>query len=385
MDKSTHISQLLKQVLDGSATADVLAELQLYLREDEEGAYTAQINAVLNDLPDHLPAANQGELNHVVEAVLAVEKQPVKVKRMRFYWPAAAAVLLLAATGTFFLLRPAKPLTELAQQTVVNDALPGSSKATLTLDDGAVITLDSAGNQVLVKGAVNIRQQGGKLSYDVQDGAATVGYNTLRTPRGGQFQLTLPDGTGVWLNAASSIRFPTVFNGNERKVEVTGEAYFEVAKNAAMPFRVKVDELNTVEVLGTSFNINAYEDEQSIKTTLVFGAVRVWNGQQSAILKPGEQAQAANGIRTTNSVNVNKVVAWKNGVFDFSHAELKEVMRQLSRWYDIEVEYQGTAPTTEFWGKMGRNLSLLQVLKGLEGAGVKFRIENNGKKLVVLP
>ncbi|MCK7557600.1 FecR domain-containing protein [Chitinophaga sedimenti] len=247
--------------------------------------------------------------------------------------------------------------------------------------DGQVVTLDSTGARDLSRNGTVVRQQGGRLLYG---NASAVSYNTLQTPRGGQFQLQLPDGTEVWLNAASSIRFPTAFPGKERLVEVTGEVYMEVARNADQPFRVKVNEQVNVQVLGTRFNINAYSDEKNIQTTLVQGAVKVKSGDTGTILQPGQQAQVSDNIRVVPA-DVDQVMAWKNGLFNFHNMELKEVMRQLSRWYDIDIEYRGTIAPREFWGKMGRNLTLSEVLKGLEGAGINFKIEENGKKLVVLP
>ncbi|MBO9150781.1 FecR family protein [Chitinophaga sp. GCM10012297] len=309
-------------------------------------------------------------------------RRPAKTYRLYRWAAAAAAILLIAAAA--YLLRPKSPDQQTVAQTVT-DVAPGGSKAVLVLADGSTVTLDSAGNQVIRQGSTAIRQQAGQLRYEAADDASEISYNTLKTPRGGQFRITLPDGTGVWLNAESSLRFPTAFRGKERLVEVSGEAYFEVAKDAALPFRVNVANRATIEVLGTNFNVNAYEDESEIAATLLSGAVKVGTGGRSALLKPGQQARVNTGVSVMNGVDIEKVMAWKNGVFNFKDAKLKEVMKQLSRWYDIEVEYRGNVPDTEFWGKMGRNLTLLQVLNGLEATGIHFKLEDNGKKLVVLP
>ncbi|MGN6510071.1 MAG: FecR family protein [Chitinophaga sp.] len=324
---------------------------------------------------------NGYENKTVWEKTLAYRK-PAKTRRL-YRWAAAAAIVVIAAAGAYLLL-PERHVQPTVAQTVT-DVAPGGSKAVLILADGSQVTLDSAGNQVIQQGSTAIRQQAGQLRYDAADDASAGSYNTLKTPRGGQFRITLPDGTGVWLNAESSIRFPTAFRGKERLVEVSGEAYFEVAKNAAMPFRVNVADRAAVEVLGTDFNINAYEDEEGIQATLLKGAVKVRKDAHSAVLKPGQQARVTTGISVVDGVDIEKVMAWKNGVFNFKDAKLKEVMKQLSRWYDIEVEYRGDVPNTEFWGKMGRNLTLLQVLNGLEASGIHFKLEDNGKKLVVLP
>jgi transmembrane sensor len=220
-----------------------------------------------------------------------------------------------------------------------------------------------------------------------------VAYNAISTPKGRQFQLVLPDGTKVWLNAASSLKYPTRFNGKERRVEITGEAYFEVAKNINMPFIATIPPQPgglggaSVKVLGTHFNINAYANEPSLKTTLLEGSVQVTAGKNGMNLKPGQQAAISNEtnhtIQLINGVDVEKVMAWKNGVFNFNEATLQEVMHQLERWYDIEVQYEPGVPQLEFVGKMGRDLSLNNVLRGLELSKVHFRLE--GRKLTVMP
>ncbi|SEM92061.1 FecR family protein [Chitinophaga rupis] len=303
-------------------------------------------------------------------------------------WYAAAAILLLVFSAITY-----RWLQHSPQQAVVapmvNDVGPGSSKALLTLANGATVTLDSAGKQVIQQGTTVIRQQNGQLQYHVQGAAALVGYsmNTLATPRGGQYQLVLPDGSKVWLNAASSLRYPTVFSDTGRLVELTGEAYFEVqslsrSDNKKVPFRVKVNNM-VVEVLGTHFNIMAYSDEQAIRTTLLEGSVRVSQNSSGQVLRPGEQAvvAAGNEIKVLHSVNVQEAVAWKNGVFQFNRAGLPVVMRQLSRWYDVEVVYEGKIPDQEFLGKMQRELNLSEVLSILEKSGVRFRME--GRKIIV--
>lgn len=293
------------------------------------------------------------------------------------WWMAAAAVIVLAVAGVYLLQQPAP-----VQQTVSvqkADVQPGSSKAVLTLADGTTVPLDSTGNQVIRPGIV---QQGGQLQYD--EANATVSYNLLTTPRGGQFRLTLPDGTRVWLNAASSLRYPTAFRGTERSVEVTGEAYFEVVHNAAKPFRVAANKA-VIEVLGTRFNVNAYENESSLNTTLLEGAVKVSAGQRSAVLKPGEQAQvnASGHISVMADVNLDEVTGWKNELFYFRDADIRTVMRHLERWYDVEVEYMGEIPVRRFQGEIQRNLPLSDVLEGLKTTGIRFTID--GRKIIVKP
>lgn len=293
-------------------------------------------------------------------------------------WMAAAVVLVLAIAGAHLLLRrsPVPPPVAFQQQ----DVLPGSSKAMLTLADGTEVPLDSAGSQVIAPGII---RQGGQLQYGATN--SVTSYNTLTTPRGGQFRLTLPDGTKVWLNAASSLRYPTAFSGRERKVEVTGEAYFEVTRNVSSPFRVTAGAGTMVEVLGTKFNINAYSNEHSINTTLLEGAVRVSAGGRSATLKPGEQVQVlpSGEISVVGDINLDATVAWKNELFNFRDADIHTVMRQLERWYDVEVEFAAGIPERRFQGEIQRNLPLSDVLEGLKNTGIRFSIE--GRKIVVRP
>jgi ferric-dicitrate binding protein FerR (iron transport regulator) len=267
-----------------------------------------------------------------------------------------------------------------------NDVSPGGNKAILTLADGSTIVLDEAQNGELAQqGNSKIIKLDGKLSYDpVNKNPKEVVYNTISTPNGGQYQLELADGSLVWLNATSSIRFPTTFIGKERRIEITGEGYFEIAKNREMPFIVAVNGAE-VQVLGTHFNINAYNDEDNVRTTLLEGSVKFVSGDNSNILKPGQQFQLAkNGaFNVANDVNVDEVVAWKNGLFAFENATIEKVMRQFSRWYDVEIEYRGKTDDL-FIAEMRRNIKLSDALKALELTGkVKFDIE--GKKIIVMP
>jgi ferric-dicitrate binding protein FerR (iron transport regulator) len=277
---------------------------------------------------------------------------------------------------------------------VSNDVQPGGNKAILTLADGHTIDLDSSANGVLAsQGNTFVAKLDGQLAYNkaASEAPATPTYNLLTTPRAGQFTLILPDGSHVWLNNASSLRYPVWFTGNTREVELTGEAYFEVAKDAAHPFRVHIHNSlagadgGTIEVLGTSFNIMAYSDETAERATLVDGSIRYSHGNNSALLKPAEQSvlDARGDLKTVHHVNVDEITAWKNGYFHFDHSSLESTMRQLARWYDITVEYQGTIPPQEFMGKIQRNMSLSTVLKGLEGENIHFKLV--GKKVMVTP
>lgn len=304
---------------------------------------------------------------------------------------AAAAILLLVTAGGVWLLISKKDVQHpvaAVNNVPVKDIAPGSNKAVLTLADGSTIVLDEAQNGALSQqgGTKVIKLNSGQLAYQPVNGksSATVTYNTITTPIGGQYQVMLPDGSKVWLNAASSLRFPTAFTGNERRVDITGEAYFEVEKQAGKPFLVSVKGME-VQVLGTSFNVNAYDDEATVKTTLLEGAVMITKDEMKKRLSPGQQAQMnmQGSIQVINKTDLEEAVAWKNGYFQFENADIRSVMRQLERWYNIKVVYKGTIPDRSFGGGIQRNLPLSGVLKILEKNHVKFTVEGN--TIVVTP
>jgi hypothetical protein len=316
------------------------------------------------------------------------------------WWGWAAAVFLLLIGGTYFLIlsktQKQSVVTSVSHHPLPQDVPPGRQGAILTLSDGRQVLLDSLGNGIVAnQNGTQVILKNGQLVYDpAGKSTGEIVYNTMSTPKGRQYQLRLPDGTQVWLNSESSITYPALFVGNERKVEITGEVYFEVARLSAggrgkreelIPFKVKINDRTEVEVLGTHFNINAYRDEPLVKTTLLEGSVKVTNGTDNALLEPGQQAQlgASKKIRIIKGADIEKVMAWKNGLFNFEGADLEEVMRQLSRWYDIDVVYEKGIPDIEFVGEVSKNVSLSGLLKGLQGTGVHFRIE--GRRLVVLP
>jgi transmembrane sensor len=305
-------------------------------------------------------------------------------------------IVILASAAIFLLNKKDKDIPAASgNKSLANDVAPGGNKAVLTLANGSRITLDSVANgELAVQGKAKvIKLANGRLLYSESNGdSATMMYNTMSTPRGGQYQLQLPDGTQVWLNAASSITYPVAFTGNERKVTITGEAYFEVAHNPDKPFHVQVNSMD-VEVLGTHFNINAYADEEMIKTTLLEGSVKLSsliplstvNRQLSSTLKPGQQAQYKNAdaIQIIDHANIDQAIAWKNGLFNFYQSDLQAVMRQLSRWYDVEIKYEGDIQPRRFWGKIQRDLNLSEVLEILKETQVHFKLE--GKTIIVTP
>jgi len=305
-------------------------------------------------------------------------------------WTAVAAAIVLLSTGAWWWVAHNRaPNVQIA----IHDVSPGINGAILTLADGKQIVLDSTnngfsatdGHAKIVKGSKDqlTYKADGSTGTSAAATSAELAYNTISTPRGRKIGVVLADGTKVWLNAASSIKFPTVFSGSQRLVEIRGEAYFEVAANVKQPFIVKkMGSDYEVQVLGTAFNINAYDDEDDIKTTLLTGAVRVKN----KILKPGQQAVAGkdqDDITVVANVNTSEVMSWKNGVFNFDRADIYTVMRQIARWYDVDVEYKGKI-TRHFGGTISQDVNVSQVFKMLELTGaVKFTIE--GRKITVMP
>ena len=315
----------------------------------------------------------------------------LKIEHKKKWWRIVAAACVLAFISlTIFWLQPSENKV-IAKKTVPqkqldNDVKPGGQKALLTLADGTQIVLDSASSGLLAQqgNAQIIKLPNGEIAYN-SNGKADVGllYNTMSTPAGGIYQLILPDGSKVWLNSSSSIRYPTEFTGKERRVEISGEAYFEVAKNAAKPFIVKVNNLAEVKVLGTHFNVNAYSDEAEVKTTLLEGAVNISQGNKSSTLSPGQQAQINQSgfIKRVDNVDLDEAVAWKNGNFLFNSATLPAVLRQAARWYDLDVVYEGKVPTDKFSGQIPRWVNLSSLLKWMQWSDVHFKLE--GKKIII--
>ncbi len=303
----------------------------------------------------------------------------------------AVAAVLIMAVGIYWwsgVREKSKMAINNTPSTPVTDLPPGGNKAILTLGDGSSIVLDSAGDGNLAsQGNTEITKSGeGELVYKSNNKAANaVVYNTVTTPKGGQYHIVLPDGSKVWLNAASSLKFPTAFVGKERRVEISGEVYFEVAHNAKMPFIVKSGETE-VAVLGTHFNVMAYPDEKVMKTTLLEGSVKVSRAGKFAMLAPGQQARltgSSENIRVLDNVDTDKEMAWKTGYFQFEDDNLESIMRQVSRWYDVDIAYEGNASREHFTGRLPRNANVSKVLKILSLSGVKFRIE--GKSIIVTP
>lgn len=393
MDQPTRFEYLIDRLRSASATEPELRELLSLINQASQISaddVNQTLQRIWNDLPPDSRQLNEQESNQILNQIL----NPVKenrtsasiVKKISFRKIAAAAAILvcICTAGWFYGFKKTKeetPASVIAKYDQPPQILPGTNKAELILEDGSSVSLDSAGNgNIASQGNMNIKSVNGHIFYTpANDNAVsqTIAHNILRTPKGGFYQLTLSDGTKLWLNAASSLRYPVTFSNTERVVELNGEGYFEVAKDERRPFKVLVKGIN-IEVLGTHFNVMAYDNESAIKTTLLEGSVKLRGLGDDAILSPGQQAkQMDNGrMEIINGVNLEEVVAWKNGYFHFERAGLEVLMRQIERWYDVEVIYDGPVQQRAFGGKISRSSNIKDVLKILALSKVSFRIEN---------
>lgn len=402
------LRDLFARFLTRSCTEEDIRQLMEYAARDEYQAVWSEMleqSGLEQSDNSGLNAQHSAVIDKVytdiLKAINPPRIRPVSVFYRNRFRVAAAVLIFLFGTGAYFWSRNSiKPTVSPVVKTSGNVVLPGKDGAILTLADGSVIVLDSLDNGVVaMQGNKQVMLKNGELSYPDEgktapgSGIAGVLYNTMTTPRGRQFEITLPDGTHVWLNAASSIRFPTTFTGGAREVEIAGEAYFEVAHNPKQPFRVYCAEnLNgagregLIEVLGTHFNVNAYSDEAIICATLLEGKVKVLKGQDQVILQPNEQAQFSrqpNGrVEVKTNVDIARVMAWQKGMFEFNQADLPTIMRQISRWYNVDVDYRGATSQTKFGGGISKKLPLSDVLRMLESNGVKFKWEGNVLKVL---
>ncbi|PSL45337.1 FecR family protein [Chitinophaga niastensis] len=390
-----YYQQLLQRWQQRRCSPQEAIELMDYLRQD------AANRTLLNEMQQAfrqvtpvttLESGEPGDrvrkelLKHIqASPVIHINQRGKNIGKFRL---AAAVAILGISIPVGYLFMANHQHKKLAATTVKTpvktDVAPGKNKAVLTLANGQQIVLDSAAMQQLAQqGNSSVINKGGQLVYVKTNGeTATPLYNTLTTAPGETYPLVLADGSKIWLNAASSIRFPAAFAGNERKIELKGEAYFEIAHDAHKPFRIQVNNM-TVEVLGTHFNINSYADEATINTTLLEGAVKINSDKGSIQLAPGEQSQVSpNGnLKRVSGINTEEIVAWKEGYFQFESTDLTAVLRQFSHWYDVEIVYEGHIKPRKFFGMISRNSTLLNVLKMLNANDILFRIE--GKKLIV--
>lgn len=377
-------------------TPDEKYELSGLIQNANNQVVSDLLNEEWEKTSDNISVLSSSEAEIVLQQIIG-EKLP-EIKRIYLFeqtwFRIAAAVLFMMGLFVIYQLSAIqnKKESELVHNEIIKqDIAPGGSRAILTLADGKTIILDSAQNGLLSsQGNVQVvKLEDGKLAYKqsaIINQQSAIQFNTIVTPRGGQYQLTLADGSLVWLNAASSITFPTSFSGNHREVKITGEAYFEVAHNSQMPFRIKAKDVE-VQVLGTHFNINAYEDETIERITLKEGSVKIEKNGISKLLKPGQQAQIkTNGnssIRELDKEEMDEIVAWRDGKFKFGiNTDISTIMNQIARWYNVDVEYQGKV-NQKFWGSISKDVNLSQVLRILEATGgVKFQV--NGSKILVI-
>ncbi|MBS1607140.1 MAG: FecR domain-containing protein [Bacteroidetes bacterium] len=416
-----HIGRLFDRYYNKTATAE---ERQEFLSWLDRSASDEEVAALMRDAWENLGTGESLFGEEKGRAMLAAifDERPSETVQTMMEGPApvrrigtglgigavaAAVAAVVAAIWLFYPSKIRKAQPDISIPLAKKDIAPGGNKALLVLSDGSSIVLDSARNGVIGhQGAAVINKtSSGALAYEAlatganpaaaakaagaADPAAATGgpaYNRITTPRGGQYEVTLADGSKVWLNAASSLRFPSSFTGDRREVELTGEAYFEIAKNTAAPFVVKVGDDTRVQVLGTQFDVMAYDDEQVLRTTLLEGAVKVAHRGASSLLRPGQQARfaaASSAIDVVEEGDMEEAVAWKNGLFEFNRADIHTIMRQIARWYDVDVRYEGKPPAREFVGKVSRNANVSEVLRILELSHIHFRIE--GKTIVVVP
>jgi len=372
MDEKQHYKLLVQRYVENKCTAE---ELEVFFHLLNSG----KLKEYLAD-----------DMDVYAEALGNTSSEIPQSRRIRWgRYAAAAAIIVFIAAGILMMFtRNEVKKSEITNITPTDIKAPATNRAMIKLSNGQVVYLDSAVNgQLAMQGEVNIMKlDDGKIVYN--GSASEIVYNTLTNPRGSKvIDMTLADGSRVWLNAGSSVTYPVAFAGGERNVSVAGEAYFEVTSNKKMPFRVQVNNM-TVEVLGTHFNINSYSDEPSIQTTLLEGSVKISTGSeetQTMILRPGQQAHVkpGSGIRLVENADLEQVMAWKNGLFQFRKADIQTVMRQLSCWYDVEVMYEGKIPDDKFGGNLPRDSNISVILKALEQAQVHFRIE--GRKIIVMP
>jgi ferric-dicitrate binding protein FerR (iron transport regulator) len=385
--ESTRLSYLLQRFNARTASQDELAELAGLLNNPEAEKTLQQY---WERVPEQDQFFGEATSQQLLSTILEQRHKPASIRplRRRVTWLAAAAILFLLIVGAW-LYRPTSAERQDLPKVLATTSsviVPGSNKAVLVLGDGTKILLDSARNgHLAAEGNATVTKTDGQVSYLNQQQAAAgqaLSYNTLFTPKGGQYQVVLSDGTKVWMNAASSLRYPATFSGKDRVVTLTGEAYFEVAKDLSKPFKVVLNGME-VQVLGTHFNVMAYQNEAAIKTTLLEGAVNINSDKQVVRLAPGQQAQRSAGglVRVVQDIDMEETMAWKNGYFQFNHDGLDVVMQQIERWYDVQVSFEGKMPERKFGGKISRSSNISDVLKVLELSKVAFRIE--GKKIIV--
>lgn len=379
MEQLEHLRKLYKKYIDDQLSDPERVELYTFFEHAGDEVLGELIDTYLNQTHS-IP--NLDHLDHRTDRVFSRIRAEIRPPRKQLRWLPYAAAAIVGVLGiAWFLLTDTPQTTPDSRKAATADILPGGNRAILTLANGKTIALSEAEAGIIIHDDqvtyTDRSKQIARLSPDA------VGYMVLATPNGGTYQVTLPDGSEVWLNAASELIYPLRFSGTERVVTISGEAYFSVAKNAQNPFKV-ISKQQEIQVLGTAFNVSAYADEPETKTTLVQGGVQIRNVQSGAInrLLPNEQSVVHASSTEIQQVDAEPYIAWKNGYFYFKHTPFEEVMRQLARWYDVEVIYRGEVPQETFSGKMGRELTLNAALKLLNVSAVQVEI-TDGNKLIV--
>jgi transmembrane sensor len=396
------LQRLLHQYFNNTISEADCLELLEHLNKTSSDEVTEVIDQELSML-DEGPAFKGAQAQDVFNRIktdprfindhdIAEDDQPETIKFYQQRWLQIAAMLLVFCTaGILIFTKQHKPVVTNVQIVKTKPAVivPGTNKATLTMANGKVILLEGVANGLLDKSDASIvrKTEKGKITYtNISNITADneIAYNTLSTPKGGEYQLVLPDGTKVWLNAASSISFPVAFTGNRRHVKLTGEAYFEVAKNKQKPFYVSINKVE-VRVLGTHFNISAYNDDNEITTTLLEGAVQVTKNNSQSLLKPGQQAVIGNASDNimVSAADVDDAIAWKNGYFTFNDDDITGIMKKVSRWYDVDIIYKGGTGNQKFGGTFYRSKSITELLHHLEKIG-KIHFTTEGRRIIVM-
>ncbi|WP_336835737.1 MULTISPECIES: FecR family protein [Sphingobacterium] len=375
MKDSKHIKLLFERYLNNHASREETAELFQYFQDTNNKEALEQMIENQLESRDKEELIDKMILDRVFGKIdLGTEPQNITSPTWYKITGVAAAIILIISISYLFLNR-----------STYNDHTatiiePGRDKATLVLSSGKTIVLEDVANGKLTEelGTTIEKTEKGGINYKIEGNTdVRIAMNLLNVPKGGQFQITLSDGTKVWLNSNSSLKYPSAFSASERRVELTGEAYFEVSKNKQKPFIVETS-LQKVEVLGTKFNINAYDDESSTQTSLAEGSVRVSCKNNTTLLKPGQQSTLTDQNIAVRSINLDQVLDWKNGDFNFSNNNLKEIMRKISRWYNIEVIFEGPISQETYVAQISRKKRLNDVLRALQLSGsIKYSIRNN--------
>ncbi|WP_160715817.1 FecR family protein [Chitinophaga solisilvae] len=379
MMNQTRLEELFALYYNRTATPAQIAELMALLEHAPPETLEMLIMQNGEKLADTDDVIARNDADNILQQILRSEPAPVQRRYWRPYAMAAAVSGLLLGAAYLWLHNRQQSVTA-PVQVIAADMAPGKEHATLTLGDASVIALDTASNGLMrQQGNAAVRMVNKQLVY-TGHGNGDVTWNTISTGRGNHYSLVLSDGTRVWLNAATSLRFPAAFTGKERAVEVSGEAYFEVARDAGRPFRVQLAGHHEITVLGTSFNVHAYNDEDYTATTLVSGCVKINNH----LLRPGQQARtgSADNIAITYE-DTEQAIAWKNGYFWFEDVSIHVLMKQIARWYDVEVRFEGNITEDGFSGRISRDLPLSKVLQILSLNDIHFKI--NGRQVTVMP